>query len=228
MPNPWQSARSRRAPGRSCPSLEAPPRPSLALGGAARPSAPASQAPAGRTQGILPCVLKRACPPWRSARPQPPLAHSLRLPFRTHSGCSSSGSGRSLGASAALAGPLPAGRAPGQKSRRHPARGQLRWTVAACSRQAAPGFAPASPGWAAVAAAPRIRWWLLIGLSQPLACAGSRRRPVAVAAPQQRRPQHVASLGPARAGPRLRYRPRPGTGSCAVSSTSLPSVLPDL
>jgi len=117
-------------------------------------------------------------------------------------------------------------RAPGQKSRRHPARGPLRGTGAACSRQATPGSAPASQWLAAVPAAReeldgvcrsaqahralRAGSWLPLGRcpsapAAPAPVATPRSVPLALALGacyrppfryrQRRRVQHVACLG---------------------------------
>lgn len=89
--------------------------------------------------------------------------------------------------------------------RRHPASGQRLWAVAACSRQAAPGFAPASPS---LTADQRHEKRLMSMSARPslTACSAPGTRPASRADParQPSRPRQIAALDPARAGLRRR------------------------
>jgi len=115
------------------------------------------------------------------------------------------------------------------KSRRLPARGPLRGTGAACSRQATPGSAPASQWLAAVPAAReeldgvcrsaqahralRAGSWLPLGR-----CPSAPAAPAPVATPRSVPLALASGSAPGH---------RSGTGSGAGSSTSLPSALAD-
>ena len=173
-----------------CPSLVAPPWSADANQRCAKLGIHASQPPCEERPASLPGSLVLACPPWQA-----------RLAAHT---------------AASLAALLPAAPASLRRAAGIPASGQLRWAVAACSRQAAPGFAPASPWWAAVAAATAD---LMAVAAQPCQPRRLRRMHVAARALSQR---------PSRAGPGTARRSVPLALAlgCAPGAGTAPAAAP--